>query len=108
MDTPPESKPSILRPKEQERLERELLAAIKTRCESLATLFTAVSGHWGFEDPIYRFYHQSFKVLHLEGTTQKIVIKLRALLPATSKVRHRETAEDLSPDRAGGKANRPC
>ena len=78
MDTPPESKPA---PREREKLERELLAAIRIRREGLTKLLAEVSGHWGYEDPIYRFYHQSFKVFHVQESTQKIVAELQALMP---------------------------
>ena len=81
MDTPPDSTPGFFRSQERERLERELLAAIKARREGLAKLLAEVSGHWGYEDPIYRLYHQSFKVFHLQGCTQKIVAEMEALLP---------------------------
>ena len=36
---------------------------------------------WGFEDPIYRFYHQSFKVYALQGETARIVRVLESLAP---------------------------
>ena len=81
MDTPAESNAGFLRPQERERLERELLAGIKARRDELAKLLAEVSGHWGYEDPIYRFYHQSFKVFGLQGSTGKIVSELQSLLP---------------------------
>ena len=37
--------------------------------------------HWGYEDPVYRFYHQSSKVCYLQHTTLKIVDSLKALAP---------------------------
>jgi hypothetical protein len=66
---------------EREALERELLAAIRHRRESLVQLLGQTSGHWGYEDPVYRFYHQSFKVFSLQQTTGKIVAALQELLP---------------------------
>jgi hypothetical protein len=36
---------------------------------------------WCYEDPIYRFYHQSFKVYDLQQITEEIVRALRAVLP---------------------------
>ena len=39
------------------------------------------SGHWGYEDPVYRFYHQSFKVYRLQAATRSIVSALQALAP---------------------------
>ena len=35
----------------------------------------------GFEDPIYRFYHQSFKVYALQNETARIVRVLQSLAP---------------------------
>jgi hypothetical protein len=40
------------------------------------------SNHWGYEDPIYRFYHHSFKVFGLQSQTEKTVSALRQLLPS--------------------------
>ena len=48
----------------------------------LETLLAASSNHWGYEDPIYRFYHQSFKVFALQSQTGKIVQQLSGLVPA--------------------------
>lgn len=36
---------------------------------------------WAYEDPIYRFYHYSFKVFGLQNATVKIVEALKSLLP---------------------------
>lgn len=44
-------------------------------------LLESCSDHWGFEDPVYRFYHQSFKVYTLQGKTQEIVRVLQELAP---------------------------
>lgn len=35
----------------------------------------------GYEDPIYRFYHQSWKVYELQRTTAGIVSRLESLAP---------------------------
>ena len=47
----------------------------------MAALFEEYSSHWGFEDPIYRFYHQSFKVYALQDETARIVRVLESLAP---------------------------
>lgn len=65
----------------REEKERALLANLKSRKAELAALLESCSDHWGYEDPIYRFYHHSFKVFHLQATTEKIVAALRELLP---------------------------
>jgi hypothetical protein len=58
-----------------------LLASLRAAIPSLEALFEECSSHWDFEDRIYRFYHQSFKVYRLQDTTAKIVDALRALAP---------------------------
>ena len=67
-------------PKEHKE-EMELLKQIAANLTSLEALLQSCSDHWGYEDPIYRFYHQSFKVFWLQGQTEKIVAQLQALLP---------------------------
>ena len=61
--------------------ERVLLANLRAQRVNLRTLLDTSSSHWGYEDPIYRFYHQSFKVFALQQTTVSIVDCLRALAP---------------------------
>jgi len=65
----------------REEKERTLLANLKSRRPELAALLESCSDHWGYEDPIYRFYHASFKVMRLRATTDKIVATLHNLLP---------------------------
>ena len=60
---------------------RDLLAALKRDLPDLEALLAASSFHWGFEDPVYRFYHQSWKVYGLQDSTARIVERLRALAP---------------------------
>jgi hypothetical protein len=61
--------------------ERILLSNLAASLPELEQLRAACSDHWGYEDPIYRFYHQSHKVYALQGTTQRIVGRLQALAP---------------------------
>jgi hypothetical protein len=58
----------------------ELLRAIKERAPALRELL-ARSSDRDYEDPIYRFYHHSFKVFNLQPRTEEIVSALRSLLP---------------------------
>lgn len=58
-----------------------LLREAKRHRPHLKTLLEEVSSHWGYEDPIYRFYHQSFKVYHIQSSTRKIVAELKSLAP---------------------------
>jgi hypothetical protein len=61
--------------------ETELLNNVRARLPRLKALLEESSSHWGYEDPIYRFYHQSFKVFALQNQTDEIVSALRLLLP---------------------------
>jgi hypothetical protein len=70
----------ILERKESET--ERLLAEAKRRLPQLKALLAEVSSHWGYEDGIYRFYHQSFKVYYgLQPQTVRIVAELQALAP---------------------------
>jgi hypothetical protein len=61
--------------------ERTLLRNLRSRQPELSALLEESSSDWGFEDPIYRFYHQSFKVYALQGQTSGIVSALESLAP---------------------------
>ena len=58
-----------------------LLSRIKERLSALAELLERVDAHWTREDGIYRFYHQSFKVCHLQTATLEVVRALEGLWP---------------------------
>ena len=70
-------------PTRDERLETEkqMLAVAKRKLPELKALLATTWNHWTYEDPIYRFYHASFKVVRVQTTTLKIVAELQALLP---------------------------
>ena len=57
----------------------ELLANIKVRLPELEGLLKKAEDD--YEDRLYRFYHQSFKVYHLQRTTLAITEILQSLLP---------------------------
>ena len=61
--------------------EEALLGSLRRDRGELEKLLSECSNHWGYEDPIYRFYHQSFKVYWLQETTRSIVQRLQALAP---------------------------
>jgi len=61
--------------------EEALLANIRRDRNELEKLLEECSSHWGYEDPVYRFYHQSFKVYWLQQQTESIVQRLQALSP---------------------------
>lgn len=58
-----------------------LLKSLRLHKEKLKALLEESSDHWGFEDPVYRFYHQSFKVYGLQEQTKTLVNLLTSLAP---------------------------
>jgi hypothetical protein len=64
-----------------EEYRAKLLAAIKERLPQLEELLRNLEDHWGLEDGLYRFYHQSFKVYRLQSITEEIAKTLQGLLP---------------------------
>ena len=60
---------------------KALLANLKRQQPSLKKLLAEVNDHWTYEDGVYRFYHQSFKVYLLQSATEQIVEELRSLAP---------------------------
>lgn len=71
--------PALLR--EQREKSNQLLHNIKRNLPTLEKLLANVEDHWGMEDGVYRFYHQSFKVYHLQGATREIFNALQDLMP---------------------------
>lgn len=76
----------VMSAREQARgaAEVALLAKVRERKAALSDLLAKSSDHWGYEDPVYRFYHQSFKVYYLQEQTKSIVAALVELLPERS------------------------
>src|SRR6058998_1052737 len=85
MPEPPNDNPAVKEwlasMQQRHAMGQRLLEAIKANLPELTSLLEKVSSHWHAEDGFYRFYHQSFKVYHLQQDTEKIVARLRALLP---------------------------
>jgi hypothetical protein len=54
---------------------------LQAQLAELETLLRQCSNHWGYEDPVYRFYHHSFKVYGLQDEIVKIVQALQELAP---------------------------
>ena len=65
----------------RDEAELRLLASLRLRKRELQRLFDDFSDHWRFEDPVYRFYHQSFKVYGLQEATETMVRTLASLAP---------------------------
>jgi len=80
-DLETEAPVSLFPEADRHALEAALLANVHGQHEALKALLDASCDHWGFEDPVYRFYHQSFKVFWLQQQTDTIVRRLRSLLP---------------------------
>lgn len=66
---------------ELERLEGALLANLRQQAPALRELLERISGHWFYEDGVYRFYHGSFKVFNLQEDTRQIVDALTRAAP---------------------------
>ena len=62
-------------------MDKQLLDNIKQKLLQLETLLEEMSGHWVYEDLVYRFYHGSFKVYGLQEITLRIVGALKELAP---------------------------
>ena len=62
-------------------LSGQLLSNIKLQLPRLEELLAKVENHWGIEDGFYRFYHQSFKVYHVQQATEEIRDALQNLFP---------------------------
>jgi hypothetical protein len=74
---------AVLSISEVEKLERRLLAKIKRRLPALRALLREAKGFLYYEDAVYRFYHQSFKVYRVQNVTLRIATALQELAPDT-------------------------
>lgn len=66
---------------ERQALEQILKNNLRRQRKDLVKLLERVQSEWVYTDGMYRFYHQSFKVFGLQGTTLAIVEALARLLP---------------------------
>jgi len=62
----------------------KLLANIKERLPQLEELLVKAEDHWGMEDGVYRFYHQSFKVYGHQKLTERICKALPGIAPGSA------------------------
>ena len=60
----------------------DLLTALRREATALRGLLARSSDTAGYEDPVYRFYHHSFKVFGLQSLTEQIVAALKGLVPS--------------------------
>ena len=73
----------LLSATEQLRRDQKLLTRIKRRLPALRALLKEATAFRCYEDAVYRFYHQSFKVYGLQDVTLRMVAALQALAPDT-------------------------
>lgn len=66
---------------EQTPNEKLLRKNLKEKAPELNAMWKKVNDHWGYEDPIYRFYAQSFKAYRMQDSTTEIVSLLQSLVP---------------------------
>ena len=66
---------------ELQRLERVLLENMRREAPRLRQALEDVNSESCYEDGIYRYYHGSFKVFHLQGITKLMVDALAAISP---------------------------
>lgn len=59
----------------------QLLIYVKANLPSLREALADTDDHWRFEDKMYRFYSQSFKVTYLQPSTLEIVEALKQIAP---------------------------
>lgn len=65
----------------EDALRDHLLARLKEKADELRALLEKMERHWGIEDGVYRFYHQSLKVCDVQELTKEAVDLLQSLLP---------------------------
>lgn len=63
---------------------KALFLNLKKALPELIKLLEDCNSVWVYEDAIYRFYHQSFKVYSIQAATLKIAAKLEELAPERS------------------------
>jgi hypothetical protein len=66
--TPPAAPPADPGQTAAPSAEEALLQGLRRDRAELEKLLQESSNHWGYEDPVYRFYHQSFKVYWSTGS----------------------------------------
>lgn len=65
----------------EEASRNALIRALREKHSELSAQLEHLDSHWGVEDAVYRFYHQSFKVYAAQADTLRTVGMLQGLLP---------------------------
>lgn len=68
------------------KIHERFLRNIKENLGLLKEMLEEIRGHWVYEDMIYRFYHQSFKVYRIQTTTKRMLAVLQKIAPAGFKL----------------------
>ncbi len=66
---------------EEKRLERILLQNIRQHAPELRRVLDEANDEWVYEDGMYRYYHQSWKVFDLQSATQMMADALATIAP---------------------------
>ena len=66
---------------DQLKRDQRLLTKLKRRLSILRALLKEANGFLAYEDSVYRFYHESFKLYRVQEVTLRIVEALRDLAP---------------------------
>jgi hypothetical protein len=107
---------ALKRRKNIDELNQKLLDNIKSKLPELEVLLKEVSGDWVESDLIYRYYHRSFKVFHLQGYTLKMIEMFKNIAPDDYKLNDdfMEIAKEgtgkefkMEDNREWGKSTRP-
>lgn len=67
--------------KEKDRLAGILLENLRQHGPELRQILEEVNSDWCYEDGLYRYYHQSLKMFHLQEATQRMADALAAVAP---------------------------
>ena len=65
---------------DREEVAQEWLRALRLHRDELKRLFEESSNHWGFEDPLYRFYHLAIRYAELSEPPRPLPSGYAALL----------------------------
>ncbi len=67
--------------RELQRLEKVLLLNMRQQVPELRRVLEDVNSEWCYEDRVYRYYNQSFKVFDLQNATREMSDVLAAIAP---------------------------
>jgi hypothetical protein len=84
-----------------------LLKNIKKNMPRLENLLNACEDHWGQEDLVYRFYHESYKVYRSQDLTIRIYDTLRKISPHKDRTNMNEHYLNILKQGASGRQWKP-